>query len=461
MVLDPEFHQSVWKPWEDHVGHNVDDNEAAGSGASSRTGLRLSMIIAAAVVVAVGLAAALVVLPRSLPPTHRFQTLVNDIATQPQTAWSSEGGEPCFDPPNQDEAILSDDSRVWSLDLETGKTLWSVDLGTVGRVTCLPGADRVAVALTDPDDTSIPTTVLLDASTGTEVAEFSADSVRQVLPLGPFIGLLDPTNTLRAVDPRAVETTLWSRQLQVPPGDTGEMFVLDLDDGIVQLIHYGNSGSEGSSQGFSHHLRTADGNSPAWSSDSSSGDTFSTRLGDVIAQSTFAAGDSISVLDLQGRELWSVESDLLWVAGSRFYVSTPSGDDIATGYTNLHEVDPRTGIPVNDDVYEGWFDNTVAARGHIAVMRGGSLHILDEHLQEQPSASIEDFRNIFEGRKWVYVETDPGRTSDARIRLSAVDPGGGVLWSFDLEKGQSVGQLGRHLVLVDEDGTFHGLSGTS
>lgn len=460
VVLDPEFHQSVWRPWEDPSPPANGDDDETGSDRSTGTGLRRGALIGAASLLAFGLIVALVVPRMEHPQTYWFQTLVQDIRTQPGIAWSSEAGEPCLDPPNQDEAILTDDSsRVWSLDLETGTTIWSVEPGDFERVTCLPGAGLVAVAVTDPDDNSILTTLLLDAATGAEVANLPGDSTRRVLPLGSRVGLLDATNMLRAVDPAELDTPLWSRQLQVPPGDLEDIFTLDVDDSVVQLIYFVNSNSEGSSTNFTRLLTTADGTSPAWAPDSSSVHASSARFGDVIAQYVFSDGiPSVSLLDLEGGELWALGGDQLGMAGSRFYVSTPSSNDSATGFTDLREVDPRTGESIGSDSYQGWFDYTIAARDHIAVLRGQTLHILDDHLQEQPDIAVADFSGIYEGRDFVYVESTPDRFGTQGSRLTAINTGTArVLWTLDLEKGQRVAQMGRHLLVVDEDGTIHGL----
>lgn len=195
LILDPELHQSVWKPWQD-------DRGGSSPYARHTKGKRARTTV---IVVAIGMALVLVaavVVPRLLhTPTWRSQPLVVDMPTRPGIDWSSASGQPCLNPPDEDQAILTDSRRVWSLDLNNGQTIWSLDLDGDGRITCLPRADLVAVTMIDAEDETILGTKLLSASSGAEVAELPGGSITHVIPLGSDIGLVDDTNMLRAVHP--------------------------------------------------------------------------------------------------------------------------------------------------------------------------------------------------------------------------------------------------------------------
>ncbi len=463
LLLDPELHQSVWKPWQDPTG----PPKAHLSGGSPTSGLtKRTKTFTAINVLALALTLALVaavVVPRLLhTPTWRSQPLVVDISTQPETSWSSERGEPCSDQPDEDQAILTDFTRVWSLDLEDGRTLWSRDLDGYGRITCLPGANLVAVTEFDDEDGTLSSTTFLDASTGADMGELPDDSITHVIPLGRNIGLVDDTNMLRSVHPANLDSPLWSRQLQGPPGELADITVKAVDDNVSQLNYYADSGNEDPNHVFTLIVAVADGTSPPWSQGPSTGSTDYQRLGDVV---TRRGEESVGVFDLQGQELWGGRDDLMGIAGSNLYVSWPWSSEASAGYTNLHKVDPRTGTPTSNDTYQGLFDHTVAATDHIAVLRGSTLHILDEYLQEQPTISIEGFSILYEGHTSVYTESfDLRRDGGAGRLLSAIDPDRGrVLWTMDLDSGQYIEQLGRHLILVNDDGygsgTIHGLTG--
>ncbi len=454
LILDPELHQSVWKPWQDERGSSsLTARHTKGKRA------RTAIIVGALGMVLVLVAA--VVVPGLLhTTTWRAQPLVVDMPTTPEIAWSSPLGQPCVNSPDEDQAILTDTRRVWSLDLNNGQTLWSVDLNGHGRITCLPGAELVAVTMLDDGDETILGTKLLSASSGAEVAQLPGSSTTHVIPLGSDIGLVDDTNMLRAVHPGELDSPLWSRQLQGPPGELELIVVEGIDDEVVQVVYYADSGLDEPDEFFTLIVRMADGTSPPWAQGASTGSTDYQRLGDLI---THSGDESAGVFDLQGQQLWDLGDDLLGVAGSSLYVSWPSSSDPNTGYTNLHKVAPRTGTKIGGDAFQGWFERTVAVKDNIAVVRGGTLLILDEHLQEQPTISIEGFLSMYEGHKWVYTESsDPGRNGEPGSLLSALDPDDArVPWTLRLDPGQHLGQLGRHLIVVDEDGTLHGLTGRS
>lgn len=454
LILDPELHQSVWKPWQDPAEPSLIDGDDGSSTTRrmKRRGARTAIIVGA-LGIAVTLVAALVVPRLAPPPVWWSKPLVTDMPTKPEVVWSSAGGTSCPNSPDEDQAILTDTTRVWSIDLTDGTTRWSVELFGYWRITCLPGAGLVAVTKIDSENGSILNTMLLDAASGAAFADLPGGSTKQVIPMGPDIGLLDGTALLRVVDPGNLDETLWSRQLELPTGEVEPIIAEDIDDATMLL----SSGWGG----FALPLTKADGSSPRWSPGASKNYSDYRRVGDVIVRYS-ALGDGETVLDLVGRELWRSEAERVGVAGARLYVSTNGG----SGYTNLREVEPRTGTTVNDDVYKGWFDFTTAVKGRIAVVGGrdisvtshqNTLSIPDEHLQEQPTISVEDLVSVYEGQKWVYAESSPGQ--EAVTQLTAIDTEEvRVLWTLDLDQGQSIDQIGRHLVVVDGDGTLHGLA---
>lgn len=459
LILDPELHPSVWARGQGPSGGSQHGPTRRALSTQAKRRRTRTAIIAGALGVALALVAAVVV-PRLLhTPTWRSQPLVVDFSTRPEIAWSSAGGQPCATNPDADQAILSDNGRVWSLDLSTGQTTWSVALE--GHVTCLPEADLVAVTMTDAGNGANPGTTLLSTSTGAEVAQLPGESTSHVIPLGSNIGLVDDTNMLRAVHPEDLDSPVWSRQLLGPPDELGLNSVKNVDDHVVQITYFAGSDSDGLPQAFTLTVATADGTSPAWSRESTTGHIDYQRFGDVIVmQENF---DAFSVVDLEGEELWDPGDDQVGIAGSRLYRAWPSSSDTSTGYTNLHRINPLTGSPIGGDSYQGWFDYTVAAKDHVAVLRGGTLYILDKYLQEQPALTVEGFHAIFEGDKWVYTWSDPERDDDFGGMLSAIDPDGErVVWTMELDSGQFVGQLGRHLVVVDWNGdAIHGLKSSS
>lgn len=335
------------------------------------------------------------------------------------------------------------------------------------NVTCLPEADMVAVTRTGADGgATVVGTTLLSASSGTEVGHLPADSVTAVVPLGPNIGLVDATNMLTAFSPADLDLPLWSRQLQGEPGRFYLTLGRHVDDDIIQIVYPSDSAPEGNPRFFRLTVATADGTSPPWASGPAVGLTHYQRFGDVIIQKQYNHQDDVSafnVVDLEGRELWDPGADQLGSAGSSLYRAWPSSSDPLTGYTNLHRVDPSSGASINKHSYQGWFDYTVTAKDNIAVLRGGTLYILDKRLQERPEMTVEGFHTIHEGNKWVYTWSARRQNGESRGLLSAIDTDGErVVWTMDLDHGQYVGQLSRHLVVVDDDDeTIHGLKSSS
>ncbi|RMB60015.1 hypothetical protein [Tessaracoccus antarcticus] len=462
IILDPDFHQSVWKPWEEpvHAAPGAGHPDAAPVTPITRpvvwAPLLLGLVIVALVV------AFVVPGTRSQPSPWRLEPLVADMETGPEIAWTSAGGIECASPPQEgDHTILTDAQRVWSIDLTNGRTRWSLDLGRYGKVACLSELDLVAVTLLDTATQTVQRTVLLSAVTGQQVHEFPGSSVVQVIALGPNLGLVDAGGMLTAVRPDQLDKPLWSRQLPGSPIEDNVIGVRNIDGESVQLHYWVEEGSVGGSKGFAVSLTLSDGTPPEWAQTSTEHTVFF-RIGDVLLTFDADEGGDPSILDLRGRHLWEPGRDELGASGSRLYLST-RGSAPEGRMTHLREVDPRTGKPLNGDTYDGAFDYVVdGAAGHVAVMGGNSLIILDDHLAEQPTVQFDNFLASYAGERFLYAESNIAQPGESQqTRLSAVDPGGArILWTFDLEPVQHLERLGSHLLVVDGDGTLHGLQST-
>ncbi len=457
VILDPDFHQTVWTPWEQKEAtgppNTVGYADPTSPSLPPKFGVARTTIMWAFVGATLALVAALAIPPLLQTPTWRPSPLVQDLATEPGIAWSVDAGENCPAGPDEDHAIMWTTKRVWSLDLRTGRSAWSVDLpGDTETVTCLPGANRVAVTDIDRFEETVIRISLLDGSTGRRVAELPGDSTVQVIPLGPNIGLVDRSNILRAVAPGKLDEPLWSQRLPGKEGTPSPIHAEQMDDTTVQLWY--SLGEEA----LMPVLSLVDGQAPPWSQLSLTDEQYYERLGDVVLwHRNFGQTSSIAVLDLNGRELWSLEDRDPVISGSHLYTTSMAESE----RRELREIDPRTGAPLNDHSYTGPFDYAFAApQGGVAVFQAGSLMILDDQLQEQGTPLDVDYGETYEGQTLLYTGGHMFQDSnDRRTRLTAIDPAGSrILWDLSLEPGQHVQQLGRHLVVIDNGGrTIHGL----
>ncbi len=183
------------------------------------------------------LVAALLV-PRFLAAeAWRRDPLVQDMSTIPKIAWTAKSGQRCYATPDDDHAIFSDTMSVWSLDLRDGSTRWKVDLErTWGTPMCLPESDVVSISEYGRADTVVRTT-LLTASTGAHLADLPGDEVTQVIPVGPYIGLLGRSNLLTAVTLDDLDTPLWSHHLSGPSDGLGPIYAMPPDESTTQLFY--------------------------------------------------------------------------------------------------------------------------------------------------------------------------------------------------------------------------------
>ena len=127
VVLDPGFHQSVWKPWQDSTEQSPAQPSGPGAAVGPVRRRPRRLVLGLVVVVTLGLVAALLI-PRFLSPeTWRGDYLVADISGTPRIAWTADGGQRCHVASDENHAIFSDATSVWSLDLRDGSTRWKVD----------------------------------------------------------------------------------------------------------------------------------------------------------------------------------------------------------------------------------------------------------------------------------------------------------------------------------------------
>lgn len=124
LILDPELHESVWKPWHQAGMDPVNDDAADASDVGSppmalqnARRQRGGWMMAGTLVV--GVIAAFVFPSVLQQPFSAAQTLVMDIPDRPSLSWTAESGQRCLGNIDTDHMILSNTYRVWSLDLRT------------------------------------------------------------------------------------------------------------------------------------------------------------------------------------------------------------------------------------------------------------------------------------------------------------------------------------------------------
>lgn len=470
-VLDPDFHQGVWKPWQaDPVEHSSPEEHVPSPDAPSEPASRskasrpLWIAVGAVALLLVGALTLPTVLQPNSPEPNR-NPIINDLVRSPVVSWSADYGDVCL-PLDPNHVVLSDTDRVWSLDLRTGETLWTSGIkARYSSVDCLPGANMVAVTETTATGSVISIT-LLDGFTGDRVSGFSGQEAVEVVPLGENVGLVAPDHTLSMFAVDDLASPLWTRDLPGPEGRLQELWVEYIDDITVRLLYSITNTIEDASPQQSVTLSVLTGEVPAWANDDPS--VFNRqRLGDVILLSgssmdTFAddsgTGEFVTATDLEGRELWRQKASPT-VAGSRLFLATQSGT--SQPWSRLQEVDSRTGVPVGDDSFEGEFRYVfTTAAGRPVLFQGDDLSILDDDLQPLPPVAAENFLFLFQGSEQMYLGRNIDASGEAKlVNMTAIDTSTSkIVWEFELGWGQNVEQLGQHLVLVDADGeTIHGL----
>ncbi|RMB60014.1 outer membrane protein assembly factor BamB family protein [Tessaracoccus antarcticus] len=443
----------------EHHGAPTDaEPEVDRPGHAQRPG-RLSALIVGLLAVVVALVLTLVLLQPHAPGLAAPAPSVVDFATAPEIAWAADGGHECQYSSSEDHAILSEVGRVWSLDLQTGDTLWDVDLPGHWGVTCLPGAHLVAaLEYVDKDPGPVLRATFFDAATGAQRAELSDTTLRHVVPIGAMIGLVDDDNVLTAVEPDDLATPIWSRQLPGSPAEADTLSVRQIDDATLQ-IHY--STGDGYPLLYTSFFSMADGRTPSWVRGTATDLHFYTRVGDVVVWDRHDEEEGTTVLDLRGRELWKTEVGSLTPLGAHLYRWAPPTSSPDSGVQELREVDPRTGSPLTTDVFEsppGWV--YPLPQGNLGVLHHQTLTFLDRHLHEVGTMPADPYAVTLHGTESLYIGENMYESGDREDepRIVAIDPSDArTVWTLELNPGQELHRMGRHLIVRDGDATLHGL----
>ncbi|MEO7588995.1 MAG: hypothetical protein ABIS84_13335 [Arachnia sp.] len=427
-------------------------------GHAKRPGRRAALIMGF-LAVAVALVLTVMILRPHDPGLAAPAQSVVDFATAPEIAWAADGGQECQYSSSEDHAILSEDGRVWSLDLQTGDTLWDVDLPGNWGITCLPGSNLVAaLEYADKDPRPVLRATFFDATTGEQRAELSDTTLRHVVPMGAMIGLVDDANMLTAVEPDDLATPIWSRQLPGYPAEADTISIGQIDDATVQM-HY--STGDGYPLLYTSFFSTADGRTPSWVRGTAADLHFYTRVGDVVVWDRRDGEEGTTVLDLRGRELWKTEVGNLTPLESRLYRWESPSSSSDPGVQELREVDPRTGAALTTDAFDGAAGLVYPLpQGRLGVLHNQTLTLLDSHLNEVGTMPLDPYAVTFQGTQWLYMGENMYEASerDDVPRIAAIDPSTArAVWTVELDAGQELHQLGRHLIVRDGDGTLHGL----
>ncbi len=352
--------------------------------------------------------------------------------------------------------VMSDEARVWALDLRDGRESWSVDVdgNTVGH-DCLPDAGLVALSsFRDTGGAPRQDTRLLDPTSGEELWRFHAESAMRVLGLGAFVGLVDDQNLLTAFSPTDMNVPLWTRQMALPSEVMTHSDVERIDDEFVCVVF----GIEGEADDVERRivLRTADGTSPLWAPEPTQQYTLFDSHDGVILRWTGGEDDQrLIALDSDGRELWDARNAQALSIGSRLYVL-----DLAarySGYTRIRLVDPRTGdtsaeVEQNCD----WVAKLPGER--IGLISDAHWISLDPNLVEENRQSMSN--RIFEFADDGHLFVGEFIDGDWERVLALEVPSGDVVWQTDLVPDQRIDRIGKHLVTTDEDnGVIQGLEG--
>lgn len=460
VVLDPAFHEPVWKPWDVPADPQADAEESvhvAGTaplrepGATARrVATGWTSVIAGIIVLVLAM-----MLPSAPPRGLDGKPVpVQDMPSLPALTWSAEGGDTCgsLDP---DHAIFYDSRRVWSLDLRDGREKWSVALEVpIADVVCLVGSD--AVAVTENSAAGEPfNTTLLDGSTGESFATLPSSAATQVIPLGEGIGLVSPESTLSMVNRTRLDSPLWTRDFPDPPMSRLPIATVTITEDAVHLYYV--TGSPSASRNIVLSLK--DGSVPPWFDTSDATQPFYLATGDTFLRAgPWAGRGKLTALNAEGVELWSTKMDRFAVSGDSLYVFEDNG---FLREAEVTRVDPRTGTRMGENIHSGLFYAIVGTgSGRLATIGIESVTFLDDALHPITSLEGADVALIAEGtnQTFVAVDTDTNEMAE-KVRLTAVSSKDlSVQWTLDLEARQYVEHMGRHLVVRQRaDNTLHGL----
>lgn len=196
-------------------------------------------------------------------------------------------------------------------------------------------------------------------------------------------------------------------------------------------------------------MSTAQGSvkAPAWAPESEAEKHCYGRVEDVVlCLDEGGSHDVTTAVDLQGRELWTRDRSHPVVLGPRLLLATDPDGTQDYGFSELREVDPRTGSPVNEAVYEDDFESVMEIPiGGVAILNHDMVTILDNNLEPLQRIPHDDLRFYSQGQELLYISVNTVLEGKAKKpRLSAIDPSdSSVVWTLDLDWGQQVMQLGQ------------------
>lgn len=469
LFLDPELHSSVLRL---HEPTGVSSEDAANvpsppstlSRSRRRTGLAAGLVVLVAAVT-------LTVSQLSNPPTSAQEEVsVQHMPTRPSVAWSAPAGYACGSGGDEHHMILSDMDRVWSLDLRTGRTLWSEKIPSFpSEVTCLPGAGLVAIKNVE-NLGKVRNIIFLNPMDGAVVDTVPGSSAVDVIPLGDNVGLLGPDNALSMVRPDALDSFVWTHPLPRFPELPGveqrphRIMAFPLDDDTVEVLSWQEEALGDPYEQFVTILSLADGTVPPWGEGATDSSMFDVTPGGVVLRrGAYEHPEELTALDQKGRRLWSMSYGEPTIVGGRLFVTT-RGDDAEEA--RLEQVDPRTGKTVGHTVFTGDVGGVVpVGPTHLAILGEDSIALLDADLGALGTADMA------KGEMWFFIPgTDQvflGVNSDSddasgAIRVTALSAGDlSVMWTFDLEPRQQLEQMGSHLVITDDTGTLQGIWSSS
>lgn len=471
-ILDPAFHQSVWKPWaQREVPESVVDDEGnqdtGESHAVSTPGRRRvvgwASLVAGTVVLAVAIVGNLTT-PR---PYDATPPLVNNMASAPTVAWTAEGSEACPGGFTKDHMILTDSSRVFSVDLRTGEEAWSVTpTPPIADVVCLPGANVVAMK-DDPSQLGPPDSTLLEGTNGQVLAVLPSTTAMQVMPLGRNIGVMSPEGILSMVTREEPLVAVWSHTFP-KVAQPSTLYTTPIDEDTVQFVRWSTGGRDSEANFATSVLSLGDGSVPEWFTDPGAAQSRYSIIDDVVVSMDWRSRPVSVALDAEGNQVWSRGGVATIDDGGFEYPTVSDGRlffnaaSIANETSRVFEVDADTGIEVVDLTHSGEFDSVLAIPGGgIAAVSSRGTTLLDEHLQPRTLIDGDQVSVIGASREQLFFLTVLDASISAEtMRLTAISRDDySIVWTLDLQRNQYVQQMGRHLVVVDRDrGTLSGLT---
>lgn len=470
--LDPAFHQSVWKPWgEPPVLMNAAGAHASADAATENaTSMRhRARHIGWVSIVGGVMVLALALVPGLMTPRGYDATPppVPDMPSVPVVSWTAVGTAACPGGFTKDHMIMSDDRRVFSIDLRSGQEAWSVaPTVPISDVVCLPGANVVAVK-DDPAHSGPPNTTLLDGSDGGVLAVLPSTMAMQVVPLGGNIGVMSPEGTLSMVTREEPLVAIWG--LEFPSvAQPSTLYSTPIDADTVQLVRWSTGGRDSEANFATFVASVKDGSVPSWFTNPGAAQSRYSIIDGIAISMDWRSRPISTAVDADGNQLWERGGvptigdggfEYPIVSNGRLFFNAGS---VADGTSRVFEVDPRTGSEIADVTYSGEFDSVLPLPGGgIAVAGSRDVTVLDEQFQPRATIDGDQVSALAAGRNQLFFRTalEDSITTE-KVRLTAVSLDDySTAWTLDLEPGQGIHQMGRHLVVLDAgNGTIHGLS---